>query len=55
MVGGGVLVVALVMVFGFVLGLFGTSAPPAGREVARHTYEGQTYALVEYGAELAIF
>ena len=26
-----------------------------GRELARHTYEGQVYTLVEYGDELAVF
>ena len=28
---------------------------PAGRELARHTHEGEAYALVEYGDELAVF
>ena len=38
-----------------VLGVFGSSAPPVGEEIARHTHEGRTYVLVEYGDELAIF
>ena len=29
--------------------------PPVGRELARHTYDGETYVLVEYGDELAVF
>ncbi len=37
----------------FFLGLGG--APPVGREVALHTYGDQTYVLVEYGEDLAIF
>ena len=37
-----------------VLGLFGGGIP-IGKEVARQTYEGKTYILVEYGRELAIF
>ena len=53
--GGGAAVIALLIVGGFALGLFGPSGPPVGREVARHTHEGRTYVLVEYGKELAIF
>ncbi len=33
----------------------GCTSPPLGSEIARHTHEGQTYVLVEYGNELAIF
>ncbi len=29
--------------------------PSAGKEIARHTHEGQRYVLVEYGNDLAIF
>ena len=50
-----VLVVILVIVGAFALGLFGASGPPVGKEIARHTHEGRTYNLVEYGKELAIF
>ena len=47
---------AVVGVVGAVLlGIFSTSAPPVGVEIARHTHEGRTYALVEYEDELAIF
>ena len=53
--GVGVVVVALVVVGAFFLELFGSSGPPEGREIARHTHEGRTYVLVEYGNELAIF
>lgn len=53
--GGGALAVVLVIAGGFVLGFFGISSPPVGREMARHTHEGRTYVLVEYGNELAIF
>ena len=38
----------------FALGLLTTEAP-IGKEIARHSYEGETYALVEYEDELAIF
>ncbi len=37
----------------FFLGL--GDPPPVGREVALHTYGGETYVLVEYGDDLAIF
>ena len=37
------------------LGLLRSSGTPIGREVARQTYEGRTYILVEYRSELAIF
>ena len=43
------------VVAAFALGLFGSSGAPVGKEIARHTYEGRTYVLVEYGRELAIF
>ena len=52
--GGGALVV-LGGVAAFALGLFGSSGPPVGREIARHAHEGQVYVLVEYGDELAVF
>ena len=52
--GGGALVIVGI-VGTVVLGIFGSSGPPPGREIARHTHEGETYALVEYGDELAIF
>ena len=52
--GGGALVV-LGIVGALALGVFGSSAPPVGEEIARHTHEGRTYVLVEYGDELAIF
>ena len=53
--GGGALAVVLAVAVAFLLGFIGTSGTPEGREIARHTHEGQTYALVEYGNELAIF
>ena len=53
--GGGALVVLGVIIAAVVLGIFTPSGPPIGKEVARHTHEGRTYALVEYGDELAIF
>ena len=31
------------------------SGPPAGEELARHRYQGETYTLVKYGDDLAIF
>ncbi|MDE2822668.1 MAG: hypothetical protein OXK79_04105, partial [Chloroflexota bacterium] len=51
---GGTLV-ALVILVAFALTACGPSSPPIGKEVARHTHEGRTYALVEYGDKLAIF
>ena len=53
--GGGALVVLGVIIGAVVLGIFTPSGPPLGREIARHTHEGKTYVLVEYGDELAIF
>ena len=47
--------VVLGVVAAFALGLFGSSGPPVGREIARHAHEGQVYVLVEYGDELAVF
>ena len=55
LVGGGVAVVAIVVMVAFLLGLFGGGGHPEGKEIARHTHEGTTYVLVEYGDELAIF
>ena len=52
--GGGGLV-ALGIIGAVVLGILGPSGPPIGREVARHTYEGNVYVLVEYGDRLAVF
>ena len=46
------LAVGVVAAF-FLLDLGGE--PPVGRELALHTYAGETYVLVEYGDELAIF
>ena len=43
------------IVAAFALGLFGPSGTPAGKEIARHSYQGNMYVLVEYGDELAIF
>ena len=54
MAGGGAVIV-LGIIGALVLGVFGPSAPPVGEEIARHTHEGRTYILVEYGDELAIF
>ena len=54
MAGCGALVI-LGIIGAVALGIFGSSDPPLGREFARHTHEGRTYALVEYGDELAIF
>ena len=31
------------------------SGPPAGKELARHRYQDETYTLVKYGDDLAIF
>ena len=31
------------------------SGPPVGKELARHRYQGESYALVKYGDDLAIF
>ena len=45
----------LAIVAAFALGLFGPSGTPAGKEIARHSYQGSMYVLVEYGDELAIF
>ena len=50
---GGALVV-LGIVGAALLGILG-SGSPTGREIARHTYEGKAYVLVEYGDKLAIF
>ena len=47
--------VVLGVIVAFVLGVFGSSEPPIGREVARHIHEGRLYVLVEYGDKLAIF
>ena len=52
--GGGALIV-LGIVGAFVLGIFPTFGSPVGREIARHTHQGEVYTLVEYGDELAIF
>ena len=47
--------VVLGVIVAFALGLFGPAGPPVGREIARHTHEGQAYVLVEYEDELALF
>lgn len=52
--GGGGLV-ALGIIGAVVLGILGSSGPPTGREIARQTYEGNAYVLVEYGDRLAVF
>ena len=52
---GGAAFVIVGIVVAVVLGIFGSSGPPPGREIARHTHEGRIYTLVEYGDELAIF
>ena len=43
------------IVAAFALGPFGPSGTPIGKEIARHSYQGNMYVLVEYGDELAIF
>ena len=60
---GGAALAILGIAGAFALGIFPTSTlpigvtstPPVGVELARHTHQGKTYALVEYGDELAIF
>ena len=54
-VGGVAAVVLIVIVVAFLLGLFTSSSPPIGNEIARHNHEGKLYVLVEYEDELAIF
>ena len=51
----GVGALVVVAVVAFAMGVFGSSGPPVGKEIARHTHEGQVYVLVEYGDELAVF
>ncbi len=53
--GGGATLVLLAIVGAFALGIFPSFGTPAGKEIARHTLDGNTYILVEYGKELAIF
>ena len=53
--GGVAALIVLGIVGAFLLGFFPTFGPPVGKEIARHTHEGKTYILVEYGDELAVF
>ena len=55
LIGGVAAVVLVIIAASFALGLFSSSSPPIGKEIARHNHEGKVYVLVEYGDELAIF
>ena len=48
-----VALLAVIVLSLLVLTLF--RSPPIGKELARHDYRGETYALVEYGDDIAIF
>ncbi len=52
--GAGVLIV-LGVIGAILLGIFPAFGPPTGKEIARQTLNGETYTLVEYRDELAIF
>ena len=51
--GGGALVVGIIVAVA--LAAFWPSGPPIGKEVARHTHEGEAYTLVKYGNKVALF
>ena len=49
-------VIGIAVAVGLIVWLaVGGGSAPIGEELARHTYDGQTYVLVQYGQELAVF
>ena len=50
---GGRAFIVLGVIGAVMLGIF--SGSDVGKEIARHTHEGQVYVIVEYGNDLAIF